>query len=739
MPRTLCRLLSALVLMAAALYLPALASAAEVKPYIVILEPTSAAGARVAAQDLASDEHFTNSQVYDDSLKGFAAKLDAHDLGEVRDDPRVKAVVPDKPVQMAGLVPLTAGDNIPLGVRRVGAATTSTVHEASTANVAVIDTGIDLSHPDLNAVAGRNCVGSGAPNDDNGHGTHVAGTIGARNQGGGGAVGVAPGTKLWAVKVLNSGGSGYTSQIICGIDWVTSTRTDANASNDIAVVNMSLGGGMAPNTSCGRSVNDAEHIAICNSIAAGVTYVVAAGNSGVDFQNFAPANYPEALTVTAVGDTDGAAGGLGPRDGCYGNGDDTPASFSNFATRAVDVAHAIAAPGVCIRSTYLGSRYATMSGTSMASPHVAGLVALCMGENGAHGPCWGKPVDEVRSIMIAAATTTAGANPDLAFSGAPSRNVAGRYYGHMASTAFPSAAGVTPAATAAPAITGSAATGQTLTASTGTWSGAGVSTSQQWLRCTAATGLTSCSAIAGATGTTYQLTSADTGRYLHVRVVATNGEGSAIAISPATAAVAQPVAPAATAAPAIAGIAQLTHTLTARNGTWTGTAPITYATQWQRCTSTTLATCTDISGATATGYAPVSADVGKYLRVAITATNLRGAVTARSAAVLVSAPPALAATATPVLLGVAVVGHTMTVRGATWNVSVASSAYQWQRCTNATTLASCSDIAGATAGAYLVTAADRGKYLRVAVTGTNAANASQTAVARSAATGAVTG
>src|SRR5689334_1113139 len=116
MPRTLCRLLPALILMAAALYLPALASAEEAKPYIVIFEKTSAAGARVAAKDLAAVEHFSSSQVYDDSLKCFGAKLDGHDLAEVKDGPRVKAVVPDKPVKMAGQVPLTSGDNIPLGV-----------------------------------------------------------------------------------------------------------------------------------------------------------------------------------------------------------------------------------------------------------------------------------------------------------------------------------------------------------------------------------------------------------------------------------------------------------------------------------------------------------------------------------------------------------------------------------------------------------------------------------------------
>src|SRR5207247_2377571 len=211
---------------------------------------------------------------------------------------------------------------------------------ASRVNVAVIDTGIDLNHPDLNAVAGKDCTGNGTTNDGNGHGTHVAGIIAARNNGSG-AVGVAPGSKLWAVRVLGANGSGLTSQVICGIDWVTSTRTDADPSNNIAVANMSLGSSAPPNDNCGRSVGDAMHIAICNSVAAGVTYVVAAGNSGADEQNFSPASYPEVITVTAVGDSDGLPGGIGGPLSCYGTADDTPASFSNFATRAADIAHTI--------------------------------------------------------------------------------------------------------------------------------------------------------------------------------------------------------------------------------------------------------------------------------------------------------------------------------------------------------------------------------------------------------------
>src|SRR4051812_31843352 len=140
-----------LVVVAACAVLAPVASAADTKPYILILEKSSAAGARAATSDIADDEHFTPTQRYDDAVHGFAARLDAHDVAAVRDDPRVAAVVADRPVRMTAAVPLAAGDNAPTGVRRVEAATATTAREASSANVAVIDTGIDLTHPDLNA------------------------------------------------------------------------------------------------------------------------------------------------------------------------------------------------------------------------------------------------------------------------------------------------------------------------------------------------------------------------------------------------------------------------------------------------------------------------------------------------------------------------------------------------------------------------------------------------------------
>jgi subtilisin len=233
----------------------------------------------------------------------------------------------------------------------------------------VIDTGIDWEHPDLNVVGGINCASgnpfrakcSGNGDDDHYHGTHVAGTIGAIDNGIG-VVGVAPGARLWAVKVLNSQGSGYTSWIIAGIDWVAA-RADT-----IEIANMSLGG---------SGYNQAEYDAIQGAVNKGVAFAVAAGNSDADASNFSPAAFGNVLTVSALADFDGVPGGLGSPT-CRNDQDDTLADFSNWGS-AVD----IAAPGVCILSTYPleQGEYGTISGTSMASPHAAGALALLASRN----------------------------------------------------------------------------------------------------------------------------------------------------------------------------------------------------------------------------------------------------------------------------------------------------------------------------------------------------------------------
>jgi subtilisin family serine protease len=363
------------------------------------------------------------------TLKGFSARLTAAQAALLRADPNVAMVSEDQPVHALNGFPMTPGDSAPTGVRRIGAAAGGYVRDPSGASVAVIDSGIDLAHPDLNAVHGINCVRSGPANDDNGHGTHVAGTIGARNNGAG-VVGVAPGTRVISVKVLNAFGQGTWSQVICGIDWIASTLTDADPGNDVRVANMSLGGGGSPVKAC-STTTDALHKAICRATAAGVTVVVAAGNDGHAFDApltlGLPAAYPEVLTVTAMTDGNGQPGG-GPL--ACGEVDDQYASFSNWASTNGGDAHTIAAPGTCIRSTALGGGTTVMSGTSMASPHVAAAIALCLDSAGTPGPCAGLNPAQIIAKMRTDAANKSAADQGYGFVGDPLRSI-GRHYGHL--------------------------------------------------------------------------------------------------------------------------------------------------------------------------------------------------------------------------------------------------------------------------------------------------------------------
>lgn len=410
--------------------------------YIVVYRDSLARpGAETAAQE--DRLGFDVDYGYSSALHGYAASLSRRQLDAVRDDPDVAFVGEDRRAEVSAQVPLASGEPLPpTGVRRLRASTRSTTREASSSSVAVIDTGIRLSHPDLNAAGGMDCVDPGTPpSDGHGHGTHVAGIIGARNDGSG-VVGVAPGTKVLAVRVLDDAGYGSFGEIICGIDWVTANHVKRN----IDVANMSLGGidSASPTQPCATTTSP-MHKAICNSTAAGVNYVVAAGNDGgwFDQQGYTtvPAAYPEVLTVTAVSDSDGRPGALGGPS-CYPYGsDDAHAGFSNFTTTATGEAHTIAAPGVCINSTWnRGTLYQELSGTSMASPHVAGLVALCMGEvTSVPGKCATKTPAQAIAYMRASAGRYATARPDFGFWGDPLDPLWPRYYGFMARVQQPAA------------------------------------------------------------------------------------------------------------------------------------------------------------------------------------------------------------------------------------------------------------------------------------------------------------
>ena len=394
--------------------------------YIVVYRNAVDVDAKTNALEHA--EGFASAFRYRHALRGFAARLSGPQVERLRADPDVAFVSPDGTVQAVGSVALAPGETAPTGIRRVEAATTTNARQASNANVAVIDTGIDLNHLELNAVNGKNCIRtSQTAQDDNGHGTHVSGTIAAKNTGAG-VVGVAPGTKLYAVKVLNAQGSGTWSQVICGIDWVTANASSLN----IKVANMSLGGGGSNDNNCGNTNSDSLHKAICNATAAGVTFVVAAGNSSAGFGSFVPAAYPEALTVTAMSDSDGLPGGSGSPPGCwFGELDDYYASFSNFAVSSTEIAHTIAGPGVCIYSTWPGGGYNTETGTSMATPHVTGSVTLCLGDGGTPGPCAGMTPAQIIQKMRSDAAAHSNGDPGYGFVGDPNHPAGSAYYGFL--------------------------------------------------------------------------------------------------------------------------------------------------------------------------------------------------------------------------------------------------------------------------------------------------------------------
>jgi subtilisin family serine protease len=301
-----------------------------------------------AVQALETDHGFRANNVYSAAIRGFSAQLTAKQIEALESDPLIKLVEPD------GIMTISQ-QTLPYGINRVDADISSTLAgngsgSVTNVRVFVIDTGVG-THSDLNRVNHVNFTGDGNNNDCNGHGTHVAGTIAARDNTIN-VVGVVPGAPITGVKVLGCGGSGSISNIIKGVDWVT-----ANAVRP-AVANMSLGGG------ANTSLDDA----VRRSVSAGIFYAVAAGNNGGNACNNSPAR-------AGAGTNNGIA--------CVAATDvnNREPSFSNFGS-CVD----IWAPGVDIISTRLGGGTTRLSGTSMASPHVAGAGALFLSSNTGASP-----------------------------------------------------------------------------------------------------------------------------------------------------------------------------------------------------------------------------------------------------------------------------------------------------------------------------------------------------------------
>lgn len=305
--------------------------------YIVVYKDGAAAAAKSAATSLGSRVTYRYSTVF----SGFAASMSEQQAKQLAADPNVAYVQQNQTVSITTDQPnppswgLDRVDqrNLPLDHNYSYSTTASNVHAY------IIDTGADLSHPDFGGrmTSGFDAVDGGTADDGNGHGTHVAGNIG------GTTYGLAKGVQLVAVRVLNNGGSGTSAGVAAGIDWVT-----ANAVLP-AVANMSLGGSGTDTT---------INTAVRNSIAHGVTYAIASGNSNANACDFSPAQVAEAITVNAT-DTN-----------------DARASFSNFGNCSD-----IFAPGVNITSDWLSGGTNTISGTSMATPHVTGAAALYLADH----------------------------------------------------------------------------------------------------------------------------------------------------------------------------------------------------------------------------------------------------------------------------------------------------------------------------------------------------------------------
>ena len=346
----------------------------EVVPgqYIVVFSGPVADPASVATA-LVRGLGGTMLHVYTSAIKGFAARLPASAAGALRQNPLVASVEPDQ-VMRADVTQTMDANGDPWGLDRIDqgalplSGTYSYTATAAGVHAYIIDTGIWTLHPEFGGRADDVYDALGVTGEDcNGHGTHVAGTIGAATYG------VAKAVSLHGVRVLNCAGIGLNSDVIAGVDWVTANHASP------AVANMSLGGGKSA----------ALDQAVTNLWNSGVFLAVAAGNDNADACNASPAGASGVFTVAASEKTDAKA------------------SYSNWGTCVEAYG-----PGSAIKSTYLAGTTMTLSGTSMATPHVTGVAALYKAANG------DQPSATVSSWIINNATTGAiTGNP----SGTPNR------------------------------------------------------------------------------------------------------------------------------------------------------------------------------------------------------------------------------------------------------------------------------------------------------------------------------
>ena len=640
------------------------------------------------------------------------------------------------------------------------------------------DTGVDYTHPDLAANVWSNPGGIGGcasgthgysvvnhtcnPMDDDtvygGHGSHVAGIMGAVGNNGIGVSGMNWRTTILPVKWLNSSASGETSGLIEALQWLIAAK---QAGVNVRVVNDSA-------TFVGTAFSQALSNEIDTLGANGVLFVTAAGNTGNNNDEEKVRRYPcgyDRPTEICVTATD--------------NNDKLP-SWANYGPHTVD----LAAPGVSIYSTLREGKYGYLSGGSMASPQVAGAAALILAVSPSLTPQELKAdiVANVDPLPSLAGKVISGGRLDVCkalpgCSGAPpppppatfgktsigassdtyaaSRKRVNRY-------ALPVAGSVTKLSTylAPTSTSGQQVLKGVIYADNGGAPGALLGASQQLaFLSTNSAGwydLVFSSPIALAagnywigivTGSTagvaaFRYTSVAGSRDFNTNtytagpsnpfgVPSTDGEQASLyaTYTPTTT---QPV-PVNTAAPTVSGTAQEGKTLSEAHGAWTN-EPTGYTYQWQRCDSS-AANCVAISGATAQTYAAVAADVGHTLRVQESASNAGGSgspATSNATAAVTSLPPAN--TALPAITGTAQQGQTLTEVHGSWTRSPTSYAYQWQQCDS--TGSNCVPISGATNQSYVPVASDVLHALRVQETASNAGGSSSPA--SSAATAAVT-
>lgn len=595
--------------------------------------------------------------------------------------------------------------------------------------VGIIDEGVNVTHPDLaeniwtnpfDPVNGRDDDGNGYVddihgwdffNDDNSvfdggggdqHGTHVAGTIGALGGNGIGVAGVNWDVTMISTKFLGPNG-GSVSDAVDAVKYLTDLKVRHGI--NIVASNNSWGG---------RGFSQALQDAVNEGGNQDILFVAAAGNSkGLGTNNDFIPSYPGntectkysrkisrdwdcVIAVAAIDST----GHL--------------ATFSMFGYKNVD----LGAPGVNIRSTFPNSQYSSLSGTSMAAPHVTGAIALCASLGGLVNASSVRKalLDTTVATTALAGKTATGGRLDV-------------------QSLIEQCTPVAPYIVSSPIIVGTVTVGTKLSVDAGSILGKPIpNIEKRWYRCveaaldTPSDVPTDCAYIG--TNATYSVQKSDVGSALRVGTFASNRAGGTLRLS---AAIEVPVAaPSPTSSATVSGSLITGATLTGGRGSWSGVVD-RYDYQWYACTSSTRATtlpsnCALIAEATSDTLVITSAQLGKYIRLLVTATNTGGSTTSLSSATAVVTVPPVAPTVRsyPSISGSVRVGRALSGRAGSWNSVVdVTETYQWYRCSTSSGSAlglppaGCSAISGATSLRYTVLSVDLNSYLRLLVTATN--------------------